>query len=293
MVPDVPLLDHEEWSDAQRSTEIRVDGHDVSVAYRDAGSEQAHPVIFIHGIPTWSFLWRRIAPAFEGDFHTVVPDLLGYGNSANHDGFDRSIRAQELALAELIDALGLGTVTLVAHDIGGGVALRYAAHRPNRVETLVVSNSVCYDAWPTEFVNELSDPKTARMDRNALEERLEFAFIHGLYGDDPDPEWVEGMKAPWLGDGGRRALARAAVATNTNHTTEIRYDAIEARTYCLWGSEDAMMPIEYGERLCDDLGGTLVPIDRAYHWVVEDRPAAYRDALAEALPLHRVDQHQE
>lgn len=44
-----------------------------------------------------------------------------------------------------------------------------------------------------------------------------------------------------------------------------------------------MMPIDYAEQLCDDLDRTLVPIDRAYHWVMEDRPNRYRAALAEAL----------
>ena len=149
---------------------------------------------------------------------------------------------------------------------------------------------MCYDAWTTGFVNELSVPDTAQSGLDDIEDELEFAFVHGLYEPDPDPSWVEGMKAPWLRRDGPRALARAAVATNTNHTTEIRYDAIEARTYCRWGSDDAMMPIEYGERLCGDLDGRKVPSDRAYHWVVEDRPQAYRDCLAEALGHHRTDQ---
>lgn len=283
MKADPPLLDHEAWSDAQDSTEVLVDGHDVSMAYRDEGPKDAHAVVFLHGIPTWSFLWRRIAPALEENFRTIVPDLIGYGNSARHDGFDRSIRAQELAVAELIDTLDLDAVTLVAHDIGGGVGLRYAAHHPDRVKTLVLSNSVCYDAWPTGFINELSVPTTAQMDEQTLEKKLEFAFAHGLYDTNPDPEWLAGMKAPWMSERGRLALARAAVATNTNHTMEIPLAAIEARTYCLWGSEDAMMPIEYAEQLCDDLDGTLVPIDQAYHWVVEDQPKRYRAALADAL----------
>ena len=125
MNPDAPEPDHEAWSAAQAETEVRVDGHDLTMAYRDEGS--GHPVIFLHGIPTWSFLWRRIAPAFEDEYRTIVPDMLGYGNSDRRDSFDRSIRAQEDALHELIDDLDLGVVSLVAHDIGGGVALRYAA----------------------------------------------------------------------------------------------------------------------------------------------------------------------
>jgi pimeloyl-ACP methyl ester carboxylesterase len=281
MNADAPEPDHAVWSAAQEETEVRVDGHDLTMAHRDEGS--GHPVIFLHGIPTWSFLWRRVAPAFEDEYRTIVPDMVGYGNSDRRDSFDRSIRAQEDALQALIDDLDLGVVSLVAHDIGGGVALRYAAHHPDRVETLVLSNAACYDSWPVQFISDMGLPKTAETDRDEFEDRLRTQFTRGLYADDPDPGFVEGITEPWFREDGRRALSRAAVATNTNHTTEIDYDVIDSRTYCVWGADDVMQPIEYGERLAEDLDGEVISLEDAYHWVVEDRPAAYREALAEAL----------
>jgi haloalkane dehalogenase len=272
---------HEEWSEAQQSTTVTVDGHDLEVAYRDEGPDDGDPLVFLHGIPTWSFLWRHVAPAFEDDYRVVVPDMLGYGNSDAHDGFDRSIRAQEAMLGELLDDLGLGDVTLVAHDIGGGVALRFAAHT-DRVERLVASNIVCYDSWPVEFISNLGLPATAELDDEEFEAKLDFAFAEGAYGD-ADPAFVEGMKEPWLREGGKRAISRAAVATNTNHTTEIPYGDIDAELLCLWAEDDVMQPIEYGERLADDLGGELSRLPKAFHWVVEDVPEAYRDELRSFL----------
>nr|WP_282594690.1 alpha/beta hydrolase [Halomarina salina] len=251
------------------------DSADVDDASAGAGDDA---VVFLHGIPTWSFLWRRVVPPLESSVRAVVPDLVGYGNSARHDGFDRSIRAQEQAVLDLLDGLDLETVTVVAHDIGGGVALRLAAHHPDRVDRLVLSNAVCYDSWPVEFVSDLGLPSTASMDREELASTLDGAFAGGTV-DEADPSFVEGMKAPWLAEGGAQALARAAVATNTNHTTEIDYDAITADVRCLWGTDDAMQPLSYGERLAEDTGGDVVELDDAYHWVVEDRPDAYREAL--------------
>ncbi|MFO7925492.1 MAG: alpha/beta fold hydrolase [Halobacteriota archaeon] len=272
--------DHDTWSTAQSETTVTVDGHDLSVAYYDGGApdDDAETLVFLHGIPTWSFLWRRIAPAFEGDYRVVVPDLLGYGNSDRRDRFDRSIRAQEALLGELLDDLDEGRVTLVAHDIGGGVALRFAANAPERVDRLVASNAVCFDSWPVEFVSDFGLPRTVEMDDEEFEGKLEFAFADGAYGD-ADPTFVEGMKEPWLRADGKRALARAAVATNTNHTTEIEYDAIDADVLCLWAVDDVMQPIEHGERLAEELDGDVVELTDAYHWVVEDRPEAYRDEL--------------
>src|SRR6056297_1282076 len=121
-------------------TTVSVDSHELQVAYYDEGdsSGEQKPLVFLHGIPTWSYLWRGVAPAFEDDRRVLIPDFVGYGNSAMHDGFDRSIRAQEEVLNELLRQLDVEEIDLVAHDIGGGVALRYAAHNPDAVEKLVL-----------------------------------------------------------------------------------------------------------------------------------------------------------
>ncbi|SER79000.1 alpha/beta fold hydrolase [Natrinema salaciae] len=279
------MVDHETWSERQSATTVAVDGHDLEVAYHEdgPGDSDEPPVVFVHGIPTWSFLWRGVVPTIAEDRRTIAPDMVGYGNSAMHDGFDRSIRAQEAMLEALLDDLDVDRVALVAHDIGGGVALRFAAHNPEMVERLVLSNAVCYDSWPVEFVSNLGLPKTAALERDDLEERLDAAFVEGAYGE-ADPAFVAGMKAPWLTDEGHVSLVRDAVATNTNHTTEIDYGAISAETLLLWGEDDVMQPYEYAERLADELSSAeLAPLSEAYHWVPEDRSDAYADRLREFL----------
>nr|WP_255149929.1 alpha/beta hydrolase [Halorarius halobius] len=273
-------MDHEDWTAAQETATVSVDGHDVEMAYRSEGDGE--PVVFLHGVPTWGFLWRGVAPHLEDDYRTVVPDLVGYGNSSFAEGFDRSIRAQEGALEDLLDHLGVESAHVVCHDIGGGVALRFAAHNPERVRSLVCSNVVCYDSWPVEFISTLGLPRTADMDDEEFEGKLDFAFDEGAYGE-ADPAFVAGMKYPWMQEGGKRALARAAVATNTNHTTEIQYDDIDCPLLCLWAEDDVMQPIAYGERLAADVGGEVEPLDQAYHWVVEDRAERYRDRVATFL----------
>lgn len=272
----VSVPDHRSWTDAQASATVNVDGHAVELAYYDDG--EGAPVVFLHGIPTWGYLWRRVAPPLADRFRVIVPDLAGYGNSAKWDGFDRSIRVQETAIGDLLDALDVGTVTLVAHDIGGGVALRLASHEPDRVDRLVCTNTVCYDSWPVEFIATLGLPETAEMSDAELDEILESAFVDGAYGE-ADPAFVTGMKVPWQRDGGKLALARAAVATNTNHTTELDYGAIDAEFLALWGEDDVMQPLEYGERLAVELGGRVETLSDAYHWVPEDRGTAYSNRL--------------
>ena len=294
---DAPTT-HDEWTAAQDEATVSVDGKDLTVAYYEAGEaprgsdasgesgsdeDTDPPVVFLHGIPSWSFLWRGVAPALAEDRRVIAPDLLGYGNSDMRDGFDRSIRAQEAMLADLLDRLGHDTVDLVSHDIGAGAALRYAAHEPDAVERLVVSNGVCYDSWPVEFISDLGLPATADAPADEVLGRVRGAFAQGVYADEADEAFVEGMVAPWRREGGQTSLSRNAVATNTNHTTEIDYDAISADLLCLWGADDTFQPLSYGERLAEDVGGEVVELDRAYHWVVEDRTDAYVEELRSFL----------
>ena len=64
-------MNHEEWTAAQSETTVSVDGHELSVAYYEGGpdgaGEDAATLVFLHGVPTWAFLLRRIAPAFEDE----------------------------------------------------------------------------------------------------------------------------------------------------------------------------------------------------------------------------------
>lgn len=277
-------MDHTAWTARQDERTVRVDGDDRRVAYVDEGD--GDPVVFLHGIPTWSFLWRDVAPELTDDHRVVVPDLLGYGNSTQSDDFDRSIRAQETMLDALLDDLDIDTVTLVAHDIGGGVASRFAAHQPERVDRLVLSNAVCYDSWPVEFITDLGLPGAVTgMDDEEFDATFDYAFGDGLHGDDPDPAFVEGMKHPWRSPAGRRSLERCAVATNTNHTTELDYTAITADTLLLWGADDVMQPLNYAHRLAEDVAGDteIVELDDAFHWVVEDRTETYTEAVRDFL----------
>lgn len=276
---------YEEWSDSLESTSVSVDGDDIDVAYYEAGTEHGDPVVFLHGIPTNSYLWRHAAPSLAEERHVVAPDMIGYGNSSMRDDFDRSLRAQEVMLDGLLDDLGLDTVSLVGHDLGGGVFLRYACHNPDAVDQLVLSNSVAYDSWPIQTITDLGLPESARENSPAdVQEMLDGLLRDTLWGDDPDEAFIEGMKAPWNSEEGVTSLVRNAIATNTSHTTEVDPSDVTADTLLLWGQEDEFQPIKWAERLDEDIEQSkLIGLEEASHWVPEDRPDAYGEHLREFL----------
>ena len=277
-------MDHTDWRDHQDTARIEADGHTFDLAYAEFG--EGDPTLFLHGIPTWGFLFREVHEAVD---HAIVPDLPGYGYTEHlgEGGHDRSIRTMAAAAEALIDELGYDSVDVVGHDLGGGAALRLAVYT-DLVDSLVLSNAACYDSWPVEFIHGLGLPGESReWTRDDVAEKLDFAF-GGVYGDAEDyVTFIEGMKAPFLDpDHDLARLSRNAVATNTNHTEELtpHLPEIEARTLLMWGGDDILQPTKWADRLAQDIPDTEEHhLDEAYHWVMADRPAAYREGHAEIL----------
>ena len=96
----------------------RVDG--VNVAYHRYGS--GDPLVLIHGITTYSFLWKDMVPGLADRFDVISPDLVSCGESAMPHGQDVSIKAQARYVTGLLAGLGIEKAHLAGHDVGGGVA---------------------------------------------------------------------------------------------------------------------------------------------------------------------------
>nr|WP_315908866.1 alpha/beta hydrolase [Halapricum hydrolyticum] len=271
-------IPYDEWTAAQDSATVTVDDHEVEMAYRDEGA--GNPVVFLHGIPTNSYLFREQFEAVAAERRAIAPDMVGYGNSEMTDGFDRSIRAQELAVRDLVDQLGFDTIDFVGHDLGGGVGLRYAARTPEAIDRLVLSNSVAYDSWPIQTITDLGLPETARETSvEELQEMLDGLFRQTLFGDDHDEAFLDGMKTPWSSEASVTSVVRNASATNTSHTTEVDPSDVTAETLLLWGTEDEFQPIEWAERLEGDIATCELIGLEANHWVPEDRTVEFTDHL--------------
>lgn len=107
----------------------------------DHGAPSAQPVLMLHGNPTWSFLWRKVIPLLPG-FRCVAPDLLGLGFSDRLPRMeDHSLDRHGAAIAELVEALDLRGVILVAQDWGGPIAAQVGARLPERIAGLVLANT--------------------------------------------------------------------------------------------------------------------------------------------------------
>ena len=273
-----------EFQARQRIAEIA----DRYISYVDEGS--GPPVVLIHGIPTWGYLWIRLIPALAERFRVVAPDLAGIGFSDKRDRFDRSIARQAEYLDAWMQTIGIDRAVIVGHDIGGGVALRLATLMPKRVERLCVMNTVCYDSWPIELMLQLGHPAAnRRLSSRTMTALLRRALKSG-FQSSPPAAFLHGLLAPYTTDAGKLSLIRNASALNTNLTTEIvpHLPALQIPTMILWGADDRFQPIEYGRRLADDIpGARFEPIPKARHFVMIDRPRAVVGLLRDFLSTHK------
>ena len=101
---------------------------------------RGRPVVFFHGEPTWSFLWRKVIPPVrDAGYRCIAPDYAGFGRSDKPTdigwySYDRHVEL----MAALLEELDLRDATAVVHDWGGPIGLRLAVEHPDRFSRMVI-----------------------------------------------------------------------------------------------------------------------------------------------------------
>jgi haloalkane dehalogenase len=124
---------------------------DSEMAYVDTG--EGDPMVFLHGNPTSSYLWRNVIPHVESLARCLAPDLLGMGESGKSPSGSYRFVDHARYLDAWFEALGLtANVTLVGHDWGSALAFYWAHRYPDRVKGIVymeaVVQPVTWEEWP-------------------------------------------------------------------------------------------------------------------------------------------------
>ena len=116
---------------------------------------EGDPILFLHGNPTSSYLWRNVIPHTSGLGRCIAPDLIGMGKS---DKPDLEYRFFEHAnyVEDFIDALGLSNITLVIHDWGSGLGFHYAALHPDKIKAIAFMEAIVlpvpsWDTFSSDF----------------------------------------------------------------------------------------------------------------------------------------------
>jgi haloalkane dehalogenase len=246
------------------------------LAHVDAG--KGPPVVFLHGEPTWSFLWRKVIPVVrDAGYRCIAPDLPGFGRSDKpiDIGWYTYDRHTE-SVATLFAELDLRDATVVVHDWGGPIGLRVAIEHPDRVRRLVVLDTGLFtghqpmtDAWIAfrAFVERTEDLPVGLLVRRACL-------------NDPGDEVIAAYDAPFptrAAKAGARAFPlilptspeMSGGAAGQRVLDALREDA--RPKLFLWADSDPVLPLETGRRFAAALGGEIDHvIAGASHFLQED-----------------------
>ncbi|HIM61152.1 MAG: haloalkane dehalogenase [Chloroflexi bacterium] len=129
----------------------RISAGGTEISYVDTGD--GDPIVFLHGNPTSSYLWRNIIPHLSPVGRCLGPDLMGMGESGSSPNGSYRFTDHSAVLDAWFDAMGLtGGVTLVVHDWGSALGFHWAKRNPERVKGLVymeaIVRPVTWEEWP-------------------------------------------------------------------------------------------------------------------------------------------------
>lgn len=123
-------------ADGERLRSVHLPGMTLTVRSRPSAREGLPPALYVHGLGGSSQNWSALMPLLDGVVHSEALDLPGFGDSPPPDDGDYSITGHARAVVRYLDAAGRGPVHLFANSLGGAVATRVAAARPDLVRTL-------------------------------------------------------------------------------------------------------------------------------------------------------------
>ncbi len=171
------------------------------MAYLDEGSGQS--IVFLHGNPASSFLWRNITPFVKDLGRVVVPDLIGMGDSEKLEGIDNpdyQYHGQYKYLSSLLDELDLGEeINLVIHDWGSAMGFHYARENANKIKSITFMEAIVmpltWDQWPENARNIFQLMRSDVGEEIVLEKNI---FVEKILLNDSADGFTDEEKAEYI-----------------------------------------------------------------------------------------------
>jgi pimeloyl-ACP methyl ester carboxylesterase len=243
--------------------------------------ERKPTVVLVHGFASALESWAGVIPALTKTHRVIALDLKGFGWTDRPEG-DYSPEAQAKMLLRLLEIRGVSKSAIVAHSWGSSIALAASLQAPERVTKLAL-----YDAWvyeeqlPTFFhwahADGVGEALFSLYYKERADERIALAFFDHKFVTEKLVESVDdALERP-----GTLAAALAAVRGQHYEDVEHRYRNIDKPTLLMWGREDIVTPLKYGERLARDLpGAKLIVYPRCGHFpMIEALSTSNRDLV--------------
>jgi haloalkane dehalogenase len=264
----------------------------LRLAHVDEG--EGAPVVFMHGEPTWSYLWRNVIPPVrDAGFRCLAPDLVGFGGSDKPTDIDWYTYERHVAMAAaLLEDEDVRGATMVVHDWGGPIGLRLAVDHPERIDRLVILDTGLFTGR-----QRMTKAWQAFRDFVARTEDLPVGFlVRGACKNDPGDEVIAAYDAPFPSapsKAGARAfpllipLSPESPGAEAGARVQSALREDRRPTLMLWADSDPVLPPEVGERFASAIGRPPPrPIENASHFLQEDQGPLIGTLIADWLTSH-------
>ncbi len=248
------------------ATFVEVDG--VNLHYRrtnvQAADNATRPtLVLIHGYGASLESWSAVQDALAPDFDVIAFDLKGFGWSTRPDG-DYSPAAEATLVWRALAKLGITSTVLVGHSWGTSVVLAMALAQPARVERLVLVSAYVYDEQVPSFfrwahIGGVGEMLFAMFYDQRTEERVPLAYHDARFATQKRVDAVIAETAR----PGAIAAALAAARGQDFRKLSPRYGEFKKPVLVLWGQEDQVTPLRFGQRLVrqlDDAKLVVLPL---------------------------------
>lgn len=260
------------------------------VHYIDEG--KGNVILFLHGTPTWSFLYREHIKALSKTHRCIALDHLGFGMSEKSSSIPGTPQGHSNILAEFIDKLNLTSFTLIVHDFGGPIGLSYAIQNPEKIERVVLFNSWLWETKSNKAVQKIDKLVNSWMGKK-LYYNLNFSpkvlLKKGYYDKKLLTKQIHKQYlAPFPTKNTRHGLYK--IAQSLMRSSDF-YDAnwkklnvLKQKPWLiLWGMKDEFLRPEYLLKWKSKLPNATIQEFQCGHFVQEERPTESIQAIQEFL----------
>ena len=253
--------------------------------YIDEG--QGEILLFVHGTPTWSFLYRNLIKDLSSSYRCIAIDHLGFGLSEASEEFSGTPEAHAKNLSQFIKSLKLKEITLIVHDFGGPIGLAAGIEHQEKIKKVVLLNSWLWETknnaealkvdkivnnWLGKFLylNMNFSPKVLLkkvfFDKTKLSKKIHQHYIK------PFPN--KKSRIPLLN------IAKALVGSSDWYQEQwLQLDQLANRDWLiLWGNEDQFITTAYLDKWRERLPNATIKQLDSGHFVQEEKP---KESIAE------------
>jgi len=245
------------------------------------------PLVLVHGLGGTIENWRALASPLVARHRVLVPDLPGHGRSAPLSEA-RSVDTLAEAVLGIVDAEGARGAVWIGHSLGGVVALRAAALRPDAVRGVILAAAagigsasraarVTLTLLGVTRPGRLIAPHRDAWARSRLGRRVAFGWWGVADPDALEPDLAEAFLVGPAHHTDTRQAGRALLVSDPR--TEL--DRVTCPCLCLWGASDNWVRLDDGIEYARRLGAPLRAIAGCGHLLIGERPDACLAAIRE------------